>query len=156
MECPTDPDFTLPIGKAKIERAGTHVTLVAFSIMVGVALKAAETLAGQGIEAEVINLRSLRPLDIETVIASVKKTSRIVTVEEGSMGGFGAFVLQMLAEKGALDRGLKVRTLQLPDIFQDQDSPDKMYAQAGLDAAGIVAGCVSALGVAKTGGVRRA
>src|SRR5271165_2448263 len=83
MDCPTDPDFILPIGKAKIERVGEHVTIVAFSIMVGIALKAAEMLAEQGISAEVINLRTLRPLDIDTVVASVKKTSRIVTVEEG-------------------------------------------------------------------------
>src|ERR1700690_4284252 len=73
FECPTDEDFILPLGRAKIERVGRHVTIVAFSIMVGVALKAAETLAEQGIEAEVINLRSLRPLDTETIVASVKK-----------------------------------------------------------------------------------
>jgi len=91
FDCPTDEDFILPIGKAKIERAGTDVTLVAFSIMVGVAMKAAEALAGQGISAEVINLRSLRPLDIGTIVASVKKTNRIVTIEEGwPFAGIGA------------------------------------------------------------------
>ena len=100
MDCPTDPDFVLPIGRAKIERAGTQVTLVAFSIMVGVALKAAEILAGQGISAEVINLRTLRPLDIETVIASVKKTSRIVTVEEGwPFAGIGAEINMQIVEQ---------------------------------------------------------
>ena len=76
FDCPTDEDFILPIGRAKVERAGTHVTIVAFSIMVGVALKAAEALAEQGIEAEVINLRSLRPLDTATIVESVKKTNR--------------------------------------------------------------------------------
>jgi len=99
FELPTDEEFILPIGKAKIERAGTDVTLVAFSMMVGVALQAAEALAGQGISAEVINLRSLRPLDIDTVVASVKKTSRIVTVEEGwPFAGIGAEVNMQVIE----------------------------------------------------------
>ncbi len=99
FECPTDPDFVLPIGKAKIERAGTQVTIVAFSIMVGVALKAAEVLAGQGIEAEVINLRTLRPLDTATVVESVKKTSRLVTVEEGwPFAGIGSEVVMQVVE----------------------------------------------------------
>ena len=90
FEAPTDPDFILPIGKAKVERAGEHVTIVAFSIMVGVAMKAAELLAEQGISAEVINLRSLRPLDTETIVASVKKTNRLVSVEAGRAAGAGA------------------------------------------------------------------
>jgi pyruvate dehydrogenase E1 component beta subunit len=99
FECPTDEDFVLPIGKAKVEREGTDVTLVAFSIMVGTALKAAEALAELGISAEVINLRSLRPLDIDTVVASVKKTSRIVTVEEGwPYAGIGAEVNMQIIE----------------------------------------------------------
>jgi len=103
FECPTDPDFILPIGKAKIERAGSHVTIVAFSIMVGVALKAAELLAAMGIEAEVINLRSLRPLDSATVIESVRKTSRLVTVEEGwAYSGIGGEVAMQVIE-GAFD-----------------------------------------------------
>ncbi len=99
FECPTDPDFVLPIGKAKVERAGTAVTIVAFSIMVGVALKAAEILAEQGIEAEVINLRSLRPLDTATIVDSVKKTSRLVTVEEGwPFAGIGSEVVMQIVE----------------------------------------------------------
>ena len=100
FDCPTDPDFVLPIGKAKIERAGDRVTIVAFSIMVGVALKAAEALATMGIEAEVINLRSLRPLDSATVIESVKKTNRLVTVEEGwAYSGIGAEVAMRVIEE---------------------------------------------------------
>jgi pyruvate dehydrogenase E1 component beta subunit len=99
FDCPTDNDFILPIGRAKIERAGTHVTIVAFSIMVGVALKAAETLAGQGIEAEVINLRSLRPLDTDTIVTSLKKTNRLVTVEEGwPYAGIGAEIAMQVIE----------------------------------------------------------
>jgi len=100
FDCPTAEDFVLPIGRAKIERAGEHVTIVAFSIMVGVAMQAAETLAAQGISAEVINLRTLRPLDIGTVVASVKKTNRIVTVEEGwPFAGIGAEVNMQIIEQ---------------------------------------------------------
>ncbi len=103
FECPIDEDFILPIGKAKIERVGTDVTIVAFSVMVGVALKAAEALAGEGISAEVINLRTLRPLDTETVVNSVKKTSRLVSVEEGwPFAGIGAEVAMQVIE-GAFD-----------------------------------------------------
>ncbi len=99
-DVPTAEDFVLPIGKAKIERAGTDVTIVAFSVMVGVALKAADALAEQGISAEVINLRSLRPLDIDTIVASVKKTSRIVTVEEGwPFAGIGAEINMQIIEQ---------------------------------------------------------
>jgi len=99
FECPTDPDFILPIGKAKVERAGDKVTIVAFSRMVTVAMQAAEALAEQGIGAEVINLRTLRPLDTATVVESVKKTSRLVTVEEGwPYAGIGAEVAMTVIE----------------------------------------------------------
>ncbi|WP_206931163.1 pyruvate dehydrogenase complex E1 component subunit beta [Roseococcus thiosulfatophilus] len=99
FECPTDDDFILPIGKAKIEREGTDVTLVAFSIMVGMAMQAAEKLAEQGISAEVINLRTLRPLDTETIVNSVKKTNRLVTLEEGwPYAGIGAEVAMQIME----------------------------------------------------------
>ena len=99
FDCPTDPDFILPIGRAKIERAGEHVTIVGFSISVGTAMKAAEMLAEQGISAEVINLRSLRPLDIGTIVASVKKTNRLVTVEEGwPFAGIGAEIAMQIME----------------------------------------------------------
>jgi pyruvate dehydrogenase E1 component beta subunit len=99
FDCPTDAEFILPIGKAKVERTGTHVTIVAFSVMVGVALQAAALLAEQGIEAEVVNLRSLRPLDTDTIVASVKKTNRLVTVEEGwPYAGIGAEVAMRVIE----------------------------------------------------------
>ncbi len=99
FDCPTAEEFVLPIGRAKIERVGTHVTIVAFSIMVGVALKAAEILAQQGIEAEVINLRTLRPLDTATIVESVKKTNRVVSVEEGwPFAGIGAEIAMQVIE----------------------------------------------------------
>ena len=99
FEVPTDPEFVLPIGKAKIERAGTDVTITAFSRMVGVALQAAEKLAEQGISAEVINLRTIRPLDIETIANSVKKTNRLVSVEEGwAYAGMGSEIAAQMME----------------------------------------------------------
>ena len=100
FDCPTAEDFVLPIGRAKIERPGRHVTITAFSITVGTALAAAEALAAEGIEAEVINLRTLRPLDVETIAASVKKTNRLVTVEEGwPFAGIGAEIAMQVIEQ---------------------------------------------------------
>ena len=91
FEVPADPDFVVPIGKAKIERPGADVTITSFSLMMNVVMEAAEALAAEGIDAEVINLRSLRPFDIETVVESVKKTNRIVSVEEGwAFAGIGS------------------------------------------------------------------
>ena len=86
--------------------------------------------------------------------ASPESTTRLITVEEGAMGGFGAFVLQKLAEKGALDRGVKVRTLTLPDVFQDHDKPEVMNAIAGIDAAGILKAALAVLGVDAAKAVR--
>ncbi len=97
---PQSDDFTVPIGKAKIERPGKDVTIVAFSLMVGNAMKAAEALAAEGIDAEVINLRTLRPLDTETIVNSVKKTNRIVTVEEGfPYAGIGSEIASVMMEQ---------------------------------------------------------
>ncbi|MBL7236598.1 MAG: pyruvate dehydrogenase complex E1 component subunit beta [Komagataeibacter hansenii] len=97
--CPVDEDFILPIGKAKVEREGSDVTIVTFSIMVGVALEAATQLAEQGISAEVINLRTIRPLDTETIVNSVKKTSRLICVEEGwPFAGMGAEIAMQVIE----------------------------------------------------------
>jgi pyruvate dehydrogenase E1 component beta subunit len=99
FEVPADPEFVLPIGRAKIERPGKDVTVVAFSRMVGVALEAAKRLAEEGIDAEVINLRSIRPLDVETIVASVMKTNRIVSVEEGwPMFGVGSEIAALMME----------------------------------------------------------
>ena len=100
FDVPDDPNFTVPIGKAKIERAGSDVTIVAFSIMVGKALEAADQLADEGIEAEVINLRTLRPLDTETIVQSVKKTNRLVSVEEGwPVAGMGSEMAAIMMEQ---------------------------------------------------------
>jgi len=99
FDVPEDPDWTVPIGKAKIVRPGTDVTIVAFSIMVGKALEAAETLAGEGIQAEVIDLRTIRQLDVETIVASVQKTNRIVSCEEGwPQSGVGSEIAALMME----------------------------------------------------------
>ncbi len=101
FETPTDKDFVIPIGRAKIEREGSDVTLVAFSIMVGKALEAAEKLAAEGIDAEVINLRTIRPLDRYTILESLKKTNRLVTCEEGwPFAGVGAEIAALCMEHG--------------------------------------------------------
>ena len=99
FEVPTDPDFVVPIGKAKIERPGADVTITSFSLMMNVAMEAAEALAAEGIDAEVINLRSLRPFDVETVVESVKKTNRIVNVEEGwAFAGIGSEIAAIMMD----------------------------------------------------------
>jgi len=99
FDVPTDPEFVLPIGKAKIVRPGNDVTIVGYSIMVGKALEAAEALAAEGIDAEVIDLRTIRPLDVETIVNSLKKTNRLVTVEEGwAYSGIGSEIAALMME----------------------------------------------------------
>ena len=143
------PDIAEPleIGKGRIVREGSAVAILSFGTRLAESLKAADMLAARGLAATVADARFAKPLDIELVLRLAREHEALITVEEGAMGGFGAFVLQALAQHGALDRGLKVRTLTLPDIFQDQGKPEAMYAQAGLDAEGIVAGALAALGV---------
>ena len=117
FEVPADDDFILPIGKAKVERVGAHVTIVAFSIMVGKALQAAEILAKEGIEAEVINLRSIRPLDTETIILSVQKTNRCVTVEEGwATSGIGCEIAARIMEQAFDDLDAPVARVAGKDV----------------------------------------
>ncbi|MBU1374688.1 MAG: 1-deoxy-D-xylulose-5-phosphate synthase [Alphaproteobacteria bacterium] len=135
------------IGKGRIVREGAAVAILSFGTRLGEALKAADQLAARGLSATVADARFAKPLDLDMLLRLARDHEALITVEEGSVGGFGAFVLHALAEHGALDRGLKVRTLTLPDIFQDHDKPDAMYALAGLDADGIVRAALSALGV---------
>jgi len=134
------------IGKGRIVREGTAVAILSFGTRLGEALKAADMLAARGLSATVADARFAKPLDVELILRLAREHEALVTVEEGAVGGFGSFVLQALAEHGALDRGLKVRSLVLPDVFQDHDKPEAMYAQAGLDAEGIVRGALAALG----------
>jgi 1-deoxy-D-xylulose-5-phosphate synthase len=139
------------IGKGRIVREGTAVAILSLGTRLTEALLAAEMLAARGLSVTVADARFAKPLDLDMTLRLAREHEALITVEEGAVGGFGAFVLHALAEHGALDRGLKVRTLTLPDIFQDQDKPEVMYAQAGLDAEGIVRTALSALGVSNHG-----
>ncbi|HSZ68651.1 MAG TPA: 1-deoxy-D-xylulose-5-phosphate synthase [Xanthobacteraceae bacterium] len=136
----------LEIGKGRILREGTKVALFSLGARLGECLKAADELATYGLSTTVADARFAKPLDVEMLLRLAREHEVLLTIEEGSIGGFGAYVLQTLAEHGVLDRGLKVRSMVLPDIFIDQDSPNAMYAQAGLDAKGIVAKAFEALG----------
>ena len=136
----------LEIGRGRIVREGTTVALLCLGARLGECLKAADLLAARGVSATVADARFAKPLDEDLILRLAREHEALITVEEGAMGGFGAFVLQMLAARGILDSGLKVRTLYLPDVFQDQDKPEAMYAQAGLDAPGLAAAAFSVLG----------
>ncbi len=129
----------LPIGRGRIVREGAHVALLSLGTRLTEAFKAAEELDTRGLSATVADARFMKPLDEELVLRLAREHELLITIEEGAVGGFGSHVMQLLAERGALDRGLKFRSMMLPDIFIDQDKPDRMYAQAGLDSAAIVA-----------------
>ena len=142
------PEFGVPleIGKGRIIKEGTSVALLSYGTRLQECLLAAETLASHGLTTTVADARFAKPLDTDLVLRLAREHEVLITVEEGSIGGFGSYVVQTLAEHGALDSGTKVRCMVLPDVFIDQDSPAAMYAQAGLDAKGIVAKVFEALG----------
>jgi 1-deoxy-D-xylulose-5-phosphate synthase len=139
----------LEIGKGRIVREGSKIAILSLGTRLAEALKAADRLGAQGFSTTVADARFAKPLDEELLLRLAREHEVLITVEEGSIGGFGAFVLHTLAAKGALDRGLKVRTLTLPDIFQDHDKAEVMYAQAGLDADSIARAALEALGGAE-------
>jgi 1-deoxy-D-xylulose-5-phosphate synthase len=136
----------LEIGKGRILREGSKVALLNFGARLGECLKAAETLAGFGLSATVADARFAKPLDTDLVLRLAREHEVLLTIEEGSIGGFGSHVMQTLVEHGTFDRGFKFRPLVLPDVFLDHDSPAVMYAKAGLDANGIVTKVFEALG----------
>ena len=152
------PELAAPleIGRGRIVREGTAVAILSFGTRLQESLKAADILAAHGVSATVADARFAKPLDHDMITRLAREHEALITVEEGAMGGFGAFVLQYLAGEGALDAGLKIRTLHLPDVFQDQDSPAAQYAEAGLDAEHIAASALKALGVAGVRGAVRA
>jgi 1-deoxy-D-xylulose-5-phosphate synthase len=139
----------LEIGKGRIMREGSRVAILSLGTRLAEALKAAEDLAARGLSTTVADARFAKPLDRNLVLRLAATHELLITIEEGSIGGFGSHVLGLLAEEGVLDRGLKVRTMVLPDVFMDHDKPDKLYARAGLDAKGIVAKALETLGVDK-------
>ena len=133
-------------GKAEVLRSGGQVALWALGAMVEVALAAAQLLEAQGTPVTVVDARWVKPLDEELINQLARNHEVLLTIEEGAVGGFGAFTLQLMASRGLLDSHLKVRTLTLPDVFQDQDKPEVMYANAGLTAQHIAKQSIIALG----------
>ena len=141
-----DDPQPLEIGKGRIVKQGSAVAILSYGTRLHECLLAAKMLDKQGLSTTVADARFAKPLD-EALLADLSKNHEVlITIEEGARGGFGAFVLHSLAERGLLDNGLRIRTLTLPDIFQDHDTPEKMYEQAGLDARSIAASAIKALG----------
>jgi 1-deoxy-D-xylulose-5-phosphate synthase len=137
VEMPARGSF-LDIGKGRIVREGTKVALLSFGTRLADCLLAAEELDAAGLSTTVADARFAKPLDTDLIRRLARSHEVLITVEEGAVGGFGSQVLQFLATQGLLDNGLKVRPLCLPDEFTDHAKPEKMYADAGLDSAGIV------------------
>ena len=136
----------LAIGKGRILREGSAVALICLGARLYECLNAADQLAGFGLSTTVADARFAKPLDEDLIRQLAQNHEVLVTVEEGAIGGFGSHVLRFLAEGALLDRGLKVRTMVLPDTFIDHNKPERMYEQAGLSAPGIVATVLGALG----------
>jgi 1-deoxy-D-xylulose-5-phosphate synthase len=136
----------LEIGKGRIVREGTTVALLSLGPRLAECLKAADQLATFGLSTTVADARFAKPLDGDLIRRLAHNHEVLVTVEEGAIGGFGSHVLHHLASASILDRGIKVRTLVLPDVFIDHDKPEKMYDKAGLNAGQIVATVLTALG----------
>lgn len=135
----------LEIGKGRVVREGKKVAILSLGTRLAEANKAADELDARGLSTSVADMRFAKPLD-EALIRRMCATHDVVlTIEEGAIGGFGAHVLTMASDEGLMDTGLRIRTLRLPDIFQEHEKPEKQYAEAGLDAAGIVKTVLSAL-----------
>jgi 1-deoxy-D-xylulose-5-phosphate synthase len=136
----------LEIGKGRIIRQGSKIAILSLGTRLADSLKAAEELASYGLSTTVADARFAKPIDSDLLLRLANEHEVLITIEEGAIGGFAAQVYQTLSDSGALDRGLKIRSMVLPDIFIDQDSPTAMYARAGLDAKGIVKKVFEALG----------
>jgi 1-deoxy-D-xylulose-5-phosphate synthase len=136
----------LELGKGRVLREGSSIAILSYGTRLQEALLAAEKLSGYGLSATVADARFCKPLDTALIARLAREHEVLITIEEGAVGGFGSHVMQYLAWEGLLDRGLKVRPMVLPDRFIDQDSPERMYEAAGLDAKAIVAAALAALG----------
>jgi 1-deoxy-D-xylulose-5-phosphate synthase len=143
--CP-DQGIPLEIGKGRIIKEGAGIAILNFGARMKEVLLASERMAGYGLSPTIADARFAKPLDTALIRRLAREHEVLITIEEGASGGFGAHVMHYLAHDGLLDRGLKIRPMTLPDVFQDHDTPEKMYAQAGLDADGIVAMALGALG----------
>jgi len=141
---PETPEL-LEIGKGRVVREGTKVALLSLGTRLGEALKAADQLEAKGLSTTVADLRFAKPLDTDLIRRLMLSHEVVVTVEEGSIGGLGAHVLTMASDEGLTDAGLKIRTMRLPDTFQDHDKPEAQYDEAGLNAPQIVDTVLKAL-----------
>jgi 1-deoxy-D-xylulose-5-phosphate synthase len=147
---PQSPEL-LEIGKGRIVKEGTKVALLSLGTRLAEALVAAETLEAKGLSTTVADLRFAKPLDSELIRRLMLSHEVVVTIEEGSIGGLGAHVLTLASDEGLTDAGLKIRTMRLPDVFQDHDKPEKQYDEAGLNAPQIVDTVLKALRHNSTG-----
>jgi 1-deoxy-D-xylulose-5-phosphate synthase len=136
----------LEIGRGRIMREGTTIALLCLGGRLGECMKAAQELASYGLSTTVADARFAKPLDTDLINRLVREHEVVITIEEGAIGGFGSHVLHHLAANGLLDHGLKIRTMVLPDVFLDHDSPQAQYDKAGLNARHIVLMALSALG----------
>jgi len=146
-----DRGTPLPIGRGRVVAEGGRVAILSFGARLAEVMKAREALAARGLAPTVADARFAKPLDRELVLRLARDHEALITVEEGAIGGFGSHVAQLLAEEGVFDRGLRFRSMVLPDIFIDQASPEDMYATAGMNAPQIEAKVLEVLGVAVVG-----
>src|ERR1700729_1059287 len=142
------PEVGIPleIGKGRIVREGSKIALLSFGTRLAECEKAADELAAHGLSTTIADARFMKPLDLDMILKLAREHEVLITVEEGSIGGFGPHVMPTLSDHGMLDGGLRMRAMVLPDEFLDHDSPNAMYARAGLDAKGIVAKVFETLG----------
>jgi 1-deoxy-D-xylulose-5-phosphate synthase len=141
----------LEIGRGRVMREGARVAILSFGTRLAEVLKAAESLAARGMAPTVADARFAKPLDRDLILRLAREHEALICVEEGAVGGFGSHVAQLLADEGVFDRGLKFRSMVLPDVFIDQASPERMYQVAGMDAPQIEAKVLEVLGVAVVG-----
>ena len=145
IDIPSKPEI-LEIGKGRVLREGSQIALLSYGTRLDEALGAAKELEALGLSTTVADARFAKPLDKQLVLQLADEHEVLITIEEGSIGGFGSFVLHELAKEGRLDEGLKIRSMHLPDEFIDHDTPDKMYEKAKLDSKAIVRTVFEALG----------
>ena len=141
----------LEIGKGRVMQEGSRVAILSFGTRMGEVLKAAEGLSARGITATIADARFAKPLDRDLILQLARHHEALICVEEGAVGGFGSHVAQLLSDEGVFDRGLRFRSMVLPDTFIDQASPEAMYAVAGMNAPQIEAKVLEALGVSVVG-----
>ena len=150
VELPETPQ-KLEIGKGRMIREGSKVAILSLGARLEEAKKAADQLEAKGLSTTVADMRFAKPLDTDLIEKLMRSHEVVVTVEEGAVGGLGAHVLTFASDAGLTDNGLKVRTMRLPDVFQDQDDPMKQYDEAGLNAPQIVDTVLAALRHNSTG-----